>query len=390
MKRNIYFMSSFWFFYMAGLGSIFPFISLYFKNYLYLDGIQLGFALAVGPLLGILASPLWGYIADITGKRREILMVIVGGSAIGYLLVSNVSSFSHLIISLAILSLFTSPVMPIASALSFGILGKINSIKFGRIRAWGTIGYLIAVILVPQIIIILGTMNQHISSDLKFIFPLAAILCLISTLPLLTINTNKTESSAKLRRKDIKALFKRKSYKRLLIVSFFAFMSLSSPISLFPLLITEKGGDVQVIGLLWIPMLLLEIPLIFYASFFLKFLGAKNFIIIGILSDSIRWTATTFITDLIGIFAFQMLHGVVVVGLFIGMQIYAEKEIPQNLRSLSQTLLGMTMGLGSVVSYCWSGFILEYFSIITPFIISSCLAIILSALTWKFLPEQKI
>ena len=60
--------------------------------------------------------------------------------------------------------------MPIASALSFGILGKINSVKFGKIRAFGTIGYLIAVILVPQVIIILGKTNQQTSSDLKTIF----------------------------------------------------------------------------------------------------------------------------------------------------------------------------------------------------------------------------
>ena len=382
-------MSSFWFFYMAGLGSIFPFISLYLKNYLYLDGIQLGFALAVGPLLGILASPLWGYCADKTGKRREVLVVIVIGASIGYLLMLYVSSFVHLLISLAILSVFTSPVIPIASALSFGILGKINSIKFGKIRAWGTIGYLVAVIFVPQIIIILGKMSQHTLSDLQLIFPIAAMLCLICALPLLGITSNKNEISTKLRKKDIKTLLKRKSYRKLLIVSFLAFLILSSPISLFPLLITEKGGDVQMIGLLWIPMLLLEIPLIFYASTFLKFLGAKNFIVIGILSDCIRWTATSFIPSLIGVFIFQMLHGVVVVGLFIGMQIYVEKAIPQTLRSTGQTLLGMTMGLGSIASYCWSGFILEYFKVTTPFIISSCLAIILSALTWKFLPKQK-
>ena len=389
MNKNNFFMSLFWFFYMAGLGSIFPFISLYLKNHLYLDGIQLGFALAIGPLLGILASPLWGYIADRTGKRKEILFIIVVGSAISYLYVSNVSIFIHLIVSLAILSVFTSPVMPIASALSFGILGKINSVKFGKIRAFGTIGYLIAVILVPQIIIVLGKTNQQTSSDLKTIFPIAAILCLISALPLLKIATNKGESSAKLKRKDIKTLLDLKSFKKLLIVSFFAFLILSSPISLFPLLIGEKGGDVQVIGLLWIPMLLLEIPLIFYASSFLKIIGAKNFIIIGILADSIRWTATSFISSLIGVFAFQILHGFVVVGLFIGMQIYVEKEIPLTLRSTGQALLGMTMGLGSVASYCWSGFILEHFSVATPFIISSCLAFILSVLTWKFLPEQK-
>ena len=67
------------------------------------------------------------------------------------------------------------------------------------------------------------------------------------------------------------------------------------------------------------------------------------------LADFIRWTATSFISSLIGLFAFQILHGFVVVGLFIGMQIYVENEIPLTLRSTGQTLLGMTIGLGSVV-----------------------------------------
>ena len=135
-------------------------------------------------------------------------------------------------------------------------------------------------------------------------------------------------------------------------------------------------------------MLLLEIPLIFYASKGLKLLGAKNFILIGILCDGLRWLGTVYSPSLFWIFVFQLLHGLVVIGLFIGMQLYAEKEIPEKLRASAQTTLGMTMGLGSVSSYLCSGLILEYFNTSTPFLLAGFLAFLLCFFAWRLLPEQ--
>ena len=56
----------FWFLYMAGLGVIFPYLSLYFQENVGLTGTQLGLALAMHPLMGIVASPFWGQWADRT------------------------------------------------------------------------------------------------------------------------------------------------------------------------------------------------------------------------------------------------------------------------------------------------------------------------------------
>ncbi len=376
---------------MAALGTIFPFFSLYFKTFMGLDGLTLGIILAIGPLFGILASPFWGVFADTTGYRKEILIIVTIGSSIGYMLIQNIDQLIILIFALAFLSIFTSPVMSMATSLTFGILGKINSINFGRIRVWGTIGYLSSVITIPFALTFIESSNHNeISESLRLIFPLAAIFCLIACLPLFKIEDHNDESTIKSKPADLRILMKSKTYKRLLIVSFFTFMLLSSPISLFPLLVIEMGGNIQQIGLLWIPMLILEIPLIFYAGTWMRKLGAKNFILIGIFCDGMRWLLTIMTSELFWIFLFQMLHGVVVVGLFIGMQMYIENELPKNLRSTAQTLLGMIMGLGSVLSFIWSGVILEFFTVATPFLISGFLAVILFAITWKFLPNQEL
>lgn len=389
MKKNVISISLFWFFYMGAMGVIFPFISLYINQHLGISGFQLGLALAVGPLFGIIASPLWGHFADRTGHRKNILSIVIIGGSIGYLIIPTATNFSHLIIFLGILAIFTSPAMPLASSLSFGILGKVNANNFGAVRGWGTLGYLISVVLMPLFLIFIEDSNRsEISYSLALIFPIAAVLCLAAAFGVLKIDDINNEISIKSEKGDFKLLLEDHSFKCLLIISFSTFALLSSPISLFPILITEKGGDVQMIGLLWIPMLVLEVPLIFYASKGLKRVGAKNFILIGILCDALRWLATIFAPNLFWIFVFQMFHGIVVVGLFIGMQLYVEKTIPVRLRASAQTVLGMVMGLGSVASYIWSGAVLESMPITVPYLISGTLAIVLCLFAFWLLPNQ--
>ena len=190
--------------------------------------------------------------------------------------------------------------MPLASSLSFGILGKVNANNFGAVRGWGTLGYLISVVLMPLFLIFIEDSNRsEISYSLALIFPIAAVLCLAAAFGVLKIDDINNEISIKSEKGDFKLLLEDHSFKCLLIISFSTFALLSSPISLFPILITEKGGDVQMIGLLWIPMLVLEVPLIFYASKGLKRVGAKNFILIGNFMRRFTLVGHDFCTELI-------------------------------------------------------------------------------------------
>ena len=215
MKKNIVSIRIFWFFYMAALGAIFPFISLYLNEYQGIDGVQLGFALAVGPLFGIVISPLWGYIADRTGQRKKVLAIAVLGSSIGYLTIPTATNFLSLLILLGILAIFSSPAMALASSLSFGILGKTNVINFGTIRVWGTIGYLVSVILVPFLLIFIeGSERSKISYSLKLIFPIAAALSLIAVIALVNITNQNKEILMSSKARDIKILMKNSAFKK--------------------------------------------------------------------------------------------------------------------------------------------------------------------------------
>lgn len=379
----------FWFLYMAGLGVIFPYLSLYFQQNAGLTGSQLGLALAMHPLMGIIASPLWGQWADRSGKRRGVLIMMTGGAAIGYFIVPYAAGFVMLLLCLAFLSSFTAPAMAIASSISFAVLGKGGAVRFGRVRVWGTIGYLLMILGFPVLLANMGGDASVVGSThgLNLIFPVAALMCLCAAVVLLRVPASDAVS-VRAKREDLIALMRRSSYLRLLVLAFFAFGLLTAPIALFPIFVVERGGTIETVSRLWIPMLLLEIPLIYYAGAGLRRVGARGLIAAGIALDGARWLITILSPSLIWIFGIQLLHGAVVVGLIIGMQLYVEGEVPDRLRATGQTVLGAVMSMGAVVSHLWGGAALEHLGADGPYLIAGPMSICLGIFAWYFLRAQ--
>ncbi len=390
MNPGVVPIAVFWFLYMAGLGVIFPYLSLYFQENAGLTGTQLGLALAMHPLMGIIASPFWGQWADRSGRRRGVLFLLASGSALGYFLVPFASSFPVLLLCLAFLSAFAAPTMAVASSLSFAVLGAGGAARFGRMRVWGTVGYLMMILVFPSLLAWMGGDASVVGSTrgLGLIFPVAAMLCLSAALVLIRVPPAEA-ISVRAKREDLVALLRQPSYMRLLVLAFFAFGLLSGPIVLFPIFVAERGGTVETVSRLWIPMLVLEIPLIYYAGAGLRRVGARGLIATGIAVDGARWLISALVPNLFWIFAIQLLHGVVVVGLIIGMQLYVEGEVPDRLRATGQTVLGTVMSIGAVLSHLWAGAALEHLGANAPYLISGPISIGLGIYAWFFL-EAKV
>ena len=62
-------LSVLWWFMLSGLGLFFPFYALYLSENVGLSGTQVGLVLASVPLVGLLAQPFWGGLADRSGAR---------------------------------------------------------------------------------------------------------------------------------------------------------------------------------------------------------------------------------------------------------------------------------------------------------------------------------
>jgi PPP family 3-phenylpropionic acid transporter len=387
-------LSAFWFLHMAGMGMIFPFQSLYLRENVALAGTQLGLVLAVRPLLGMFAQPLWGHVADRTGARGRVLAFITLGSALAHAAFPFAESFPELLIAMAVVALFASSVMPMNTSVTLAALGTNATERFGRIRVWGTIGFLFLVVGYPSL---LEVAQAHLGLEaepggasepgLESMFWLAALFSAAAAL-LAFRSPAPGRSVARAQPGDFRRLLRHAPFRRVLVYAFLAFLFLQGPILLLPLFVADRGGDLGTVSRMWIPMLAFEIPLVLYSGSVLRRLGPRTLLAIGVLADGSRWLLCTFTADLRIIFALQLLHGVVVAGMILGLQLYAESVVPERLRSTAQGVLAMVgASVAGMLSVAAAGALIEHVGVDAPYRIGGACAVVLGALTWILLPK---
>ncbi|MBW2242924.1 MAG: MFS transporter [Deltaproteobacteria bacterium] len=378
-------VAAFWFFTMSGLGLIFPFQALYFSENMGLSGVQLGVVLATRPLMGMLCQPIWAQLADRTGSRRAVLVTITLGNACAYALLPQAGSFPALLLAMAGVSLFGTSIMPMGNAASLAAIGERAAERFGRVRAFGTLGYLVLVVSFPFVLDfwqghqgLVVTPGGPSEPGLEIIFLGAAVLTLASSVAARRLP--QTEAMrVRSRPGDLRALLSHGPYLRLLVFTFLAFVALQGPILMFPVFVRAHGGDIDTLSHMWIPMLLIEIPLVWASGDILRRLGPRFLVAMGVAADGVRWLLCSLVDDLHWIFALQLLHGLVIAGLTIGTALYAETIVPERLRATAQGLLAMLgYSLAGVISSVAFGAGLDAFGPDLPYRASGLFALALA------------
>lgn len=121
-----------------------PYWSLYLKS-LHFNAIEIAILMSMQSVMRMIAPNLWGWLADHTGKRLLVVQVAAALSAVCYLGVFVTTSFWGMLLVLGLMAFFWSASMPLVEATTLSYLGK-HSAHYGRIRSWGSIGFIVSVI----------------------------------------------------------------------------------------------------------------------------------------------------------------------------------------------------------------------------------------------------
>jgi len=127
----------------------FPFYGLYLRENAGLSGTQLGWVLAMMPLVGLVAQPFWGQVADRTGARSRILTLLSLGAVFGYLVLGAANGFLAILVAAMVLAVFTTAVLPITMSVSLAVLRDAGPHAYGFVRVRGTIGFFLLVVSFP-------------------------------------------------------------------------------------------------------------------------------------------------------------------------------------------------------------------------------------------------
>jgi len=381
---------------MGALGVFFPYFSLYLRENAGLSGVELGWVLAIVPLVGIVAQPFWGQVADRTGARGRIVAFLAIASVFGYLSLARAQGFVAISLATAAIAVFSTAVLPVTISVTLAILRDAGPYAFGFVRVWGTVGYLLLVLIFPWILSYYQTLYGLVPGaggvsepGLQIMFVVAA--CLISVSAVLGLFLPRGGAvSLQARPGDWKLLLASHAYIRFLLFAFGAYLLSHGPMWLFPIFVRARGGNVETIRSMWLYMLIVEIPLILATGSGLKRMGARGLLGVGVFANGLRWLLCALISDLRILAFVQTLHGVTVVGLLMGGPLYLDIIAPQKLRSTAQGVLAMVgVGIAGILSNLVSGWLLDHASVDVLYILAGVGAAILGALVWWILPAPE-
>jgi PPP family 3-phenylpropionic acid transporter len=388
-------LTLFWFVYFGSLGIFFPYFTLYLRENAGLSGTQVGLILAISPLVGMIAQPIWGQIADRTGARTRVLALLTVGTAFGYFLLGMAAGFWPIVLATAMLALVGTAIFPMMISVSMAILRDAGRHAFGRVRVWGTVGYFILILVFPWALQNFPPALEHGAAvvgvsqpGLGLMFPITAGLVLVAAFIAFFL-PKKGVVGLRAARGDWRELIGNRAFLRFLIFSLLAHFLLHGPMWLFPLFVRSRGGELTTIRDMWILMLLVEMPLVFMTGSGLKRLGARGLVGVGVLVGGVRWSLCALVSDPTILFAAQALHGVTVVGLNLGSPLYLDVVAPEKLRSTAQGILSMVgSGIAGMASNISAGWFIDRSSIDMLYLICGGGLLVLGSFAWWILPAM--
>lgn len=312
-SKSLYWkLSAYFFFFFFTWSSSYSLFSIWLGQEINLTGAETGIIFSVNAVFALCMQPLYGYISDKIGLKKNILffisilLVFVGPFYIyvyGPLLQYNVY-LGAVVGGLYLGTAFLAGIGAIESYIEK--IGRKYDFEYGKSRMWGSLGWAAATFFAGQ----LYNINPNIN------FWVASVSAIILVGIILSVKVEMTEHEAKradsVKLKDVGQLFLLKDFWYLMmyvvgVTCVYSVYDQQFPIyysSLFP---TEAMGN-QVFGYLNSIQVFLEAGMMFLAPLIVNKLGAKRSLILAGYLMAFRIIGSGLVEGPVGISGMKLIH----------------------------------------------------------------------------------
>jgi MFS transporter, OHS family, lactose permease len=312
-SKSLYWkLSAYFFFFFFTWSSSYSLFSIWLGQEINLSGSETGIIFSANAIFALFMQPLYGYISDKIGLKKNILffisilLVFVGPFYIyvyGPLLHYNVI-LGAIVGGLYLGTAFLAGIGAIESYVEK--IGRKYDFEYGKSRMWGSLGWAAATFFAGQLFNINPNINFWVASISALI--LVAIIMSVKV----EITNYEMERADSVTLKDVGQLFLLKDFWFLMmyvigVACIYGVYDQQFPVyysSLFP---NEAMGN-QVFGYLNSFQVFLEAGMMFFAPFIVNKLGAKNSLILAGFLMAFRIIGSGLVGGPIGISSMKLIH----------------------------------------------------------------------------------
>ncbi len=342
-----------------------PVLSDYLINELGFSGTQVGLIYSLLPLATIVTPFVGGQIADRYFASQKVIafLQLIGGGLLIY--TSTIANYSTLIWTMLFYCLLYAPTLALTNSVAFINL-KDSEKEFGIIRVWGTIGWIVAGL------VLMGWRHLSQSSDTFAIrgdtLFLAGIFSIIMGFQAFSLphTPPKKEGANPLAFLEAIKMMRNKNFLAFVIISFVVATELMFYYVLTaPFLTSDKIGlsSASVPGVMVIAQVAEILVLAILLPYFITRIGIRNVLVIGVLAWPLRYIVFAVGKPSWLVIASLSLHGFCFVFFFAAAFIYVDTVSPRDIRHSAQSFIMLvTYGIGNYIGSLFAGEVQEFFT----------------------------
>ena len=342
-------------------------------------GSQIGMTLGLAGSIGAVLAPfIAGQIADRYFSTERILAFLVTAGGVVKWITSYQTEYSAWLVLSIIYSILYMPTLALSNSITFAHIDDQEN-DFPKIRIWGTIGWIVASWVFPMIWLqtnlnfqwmppfIVGAEVPNVTSRLADALKFSGLISITygAFCFLLPHTPPKKDATEKLAFKKAFGLFRFSSFTTLVIASLAVsvihqiYFLQTGPFLSHIGILDSQIGPAMTIGQF------AEILTMAYLGFFLKRLGFKKVITIGVAAYFMRYAI--FGTESFPVWvmvASQAFHGFCYAFFFAAAFIYVDKLADEDVRHSAQTVFGIIiLGGGPVIGGWLSGYLQNMYTV---------------------------
>lgn len=341
----------FFFAYYGYVGVFSPYASLYFADK-GISAAQIGVLMSLMQVMRIFGPNLWGWVADHTRQRVNVLRFTSLAAAIAFCGMFWGESFGFFFALMITVNLFTSAQGPISEALMLSAM-RGDLTHYGRLRLWGSVGFIAAVTLSGQLLDWQGIAQM----------PWIALAMLVMVCGVALTMREEPATHHAHEMPSVRSLLRQRSVLAFFVSTFMMVAAHSSLYVYYSLYLSDIGYSKTVIGLMWSLGVVVEILFFFYQAPLFRRFGVRPLMLFSLVTAVVRFLMIGFgAQSLTVLLLAQVLHAATFGVHHSASVATLQRWFSGPLQARGQALfisisygLGGTLG-GLLLSACWDTF----------------------------------